>query len=443
MEKNNKKIINAWCMYDWANSVYSLVITSTIFPIYYNAVTASKNAGDLDYVNFFGIGIINTVLYSYSLAASFLILAIVSPLLSGIADYSNKKKQFLKFFAWLGALSCIALYFFSGDNLEYGIICFIMANIGYAGSLVFYDAYLPEIVTADKYDRVSAKGYSMGYIGGVILLIFNLIMIQAPEFFGFEKGSSGPARFSFLLVGIWWILFSLIPFHYLPETGLNPPKGESVFRKGYLEILKVFRSLKELPILKLFLLSFFFYNSGVQTVMYLAATFGEKELNLPEGELIMTILIIQIVAVFGSYIFAYLSEKKGNKFSLITMLIIWVAICLGAYFIYSSNQFFFLAFVVGLVMGGIQALSRATYSKLIPENSIDTASYFSFYDVTFYLSCVTGIFTYGLLEQITNNMRNGIFALALFFFVGIGFMIMVKIPLFKGFKQKVAIKVAD
>jgi MFS transporter, UMF1 family len=436
MEKNNKKIINAWCLYDWANSVYSLVITSTIFPIYYNSVTGTKTEGDIEYVNFLGFKIINTVLYSYSLSFSFLIVALISPLLSGIADYTSRKKSFLRFFAWLGGISCIGLYFFTRENLEFGIFCAVMASVGYAGSLTFYDAYLPEIATPERFDRISAKGYSMGYIGGVVLMIFNLAMIQMPTVFGFDKESVEPVKLSFLLVGVWWIGFSAISFYFLPNSVFKKRAEESILRKGYLEIIKVFKSLKELRILKLFLISFFFYNMGVQTVMYLAATFGEKVLKLPPGQLIATILIIQIVAIIGSYLFAFLSEKRGNKFSLLVMLFIWIGVCIAAYFILNAQQFFMLAFVVGLVMGGIQSLSRATYSKLIPENTIDTASYFSFYDVTFHISVVCGTFVYGFIEQFTGSMRNSTFVLAVFFAIGLGFLMLIRIPLYKGYTSK-------
>ncbi|HYG40670.1 MAG TPA: MFS transporter [Cytophagales bacterium] len=439
MEKNNKKIINAWCTYDWANSVYSLVITSTIFPIYYNAVTSTPATDDKDYVNFFGFEIVNTVLYSYSLSFSFLIIALISPLLSGIADYSHRKKDFLKFFAWMGAIACMGLYFFDKETLEFGIFCMILGSMGYAGSLIFYDAYLPEIATPDKYDIVSAKGYSMGYIGGVILMVINLVMIQMPTFFGFPENSTEPVKLSFLMVGVWWIVFSILSFRNLPSGVSAKDREENILKKGYLEIIKVLKSLKGLSILKLFLISFFFYNMGVQTVMYLAATFGEKELHLPAGQLMATILIIQLVGILGSYTFAFLSKKKGNKFSLLIMLLIWIAVCIGAYFILNAQHFFFLAFIVGLVMGGIQSLSRATYSKLIPENTIDTASYFSFYNVTFYLSVVCGTFAYGLIEQITGSMRNSTFVLAVFFAIGLGFLLLVKIPLHKGYKKKVAL----
>lgn len=425
MMLNNPKVVNAWCMYDWANSVYSLVITSAIFPIYYNAVTTSADGGDM--VNFFGFLVSNSVLYSYSLSFSFLFVAAILPILSGMADYGGNKKFFMKIFVYVGSLACIGLYFFTGENIEWAIICSVLASIGYSGSLVFYDAFLPEIATEDRFDKISAKGYSLGYIGSVILLVINLAMIQMPELFGFEDAGTA-SRFSFLTVGIWWMGFSQITFSRVPDNLANPDDNKNILTEGYKELRKVWHAVKEHRMTKIFLLAFFFYNMGVQTVMYLAATFGAKELQLESSKLILTVLIIQIVAIAGAYFFAHLSKIRGNKNSLLTMVFIWIFVCLGAYFVYNEYEFYVLAFVVGLVMGGIQSLSRSTFAKLIPQNTIDHASYFSFYDVTYNLSIVIGTFCYGLIDQLTNSMRNSTLALMLFFVVGLGFLILLKLP---------------
>ena len=424
-KQNDKKTINAWCMYDWANSVYSLVITTTIFPIYYNAVT--KSAFNSETVEFFGIEIRNTVLYSYSLSFSFLLIAVLSPLLSGIADYGDKKKSFMKFFTLLGGISCIMLFFFHGKNIEFGILFTVLASVGFSGSIVFYNAYLPLIATKDKYDIVSAKGFSFGYAGSVILLIFNLITISNPDIIGLADESSA-SRLSFVLVGIWWIGFAQITFHFLPKDKKSTHSHVFLLKKGYDEITNVFKSLKNLQYLKRFLYAFFFYNMGVQTVIYLAALFGDEELKLPAQNLIFTILIIQLVAIAGSYSFAKLSNWKGNRFSLIVMVVIWMLVCVYAYFLKSAVQFYILGFIVGLVMGGIQSLSRASYSKLIPENSTDHTSYFSFYDVLEKLSVVFGTLAYGIIEQFTGNMRNSTLALCSFFILGLIFLLLTKIP---------------
>ncbi len=422
---SNKQTQNAWAMYDWANSVYSLVITSTIFPVYFNSVTKSEDRGDI--VSFFGIDVVNTVLYSYSISFSFLVIAIISPLLSGIADSGGKKLIFMKFFAYLGSLSCVGLFFFDGDNLEWGIICAMMASIGYAGSIVFYNAFLPEISSEDEYDFLSAKGFSLGYVGSVILLIVNLMMIEMPHWFGLSDGGQA-ARWSFLITGLWWAGFSQIPFKYLPNNPYNKKVDREILLAGYKEIRKVFHKVKASPVMNRFLAAFLFYSMGVQTVMYLAATFGDKELGLPADQLIITILIIQLVAIGGSYLFAYVSKLYGNKSSLVVMVFVWVLICAGAYFVETAYQFFALAVVVGMVMGGIQSLSRSTYSKLIPADTTDHASYFSFFDVTEKVAIVLGTFSYGFIEQLTGSMRNSSLALGLFFFVGLGFLILLKIP---------------
>ncbi len=402
-------------MYDWANSVYSLVITSAIFPVYYQAVTTKSNGGDI--VNFFGFEVVNSVLYSYSLSFSFLILAPLLPLLSGTADYLGNKKFFMKVFVYTGGLACMGLFFFDGSNLEWGIICSILASVGYAGSLVFYDAFLPEIVSPEKYDRTSAKGYTMGYYGSVILLVFNLVMIQFWEPLQFPNEGTA-VRFAFLLVGLWWIGFAQITFYGLPERPNQQKTTGKILLNGYRELRKVWNSLAYYPNLKKYLLAYFFFNMGVQTVMYMAATFGSKELKLDDSKLILTVLIIQLVASLGAMLFAKISGLKGNKFTLMLMIAMWIVICYGAYLTTSETEFFILAFLVGIVMGGIQSLSRATYSKLIPAGTADHASYFSFFDVTFNLSIVGGTFSYGLVEQLTGSMRTSTIALMIFFIIG-------------------------
>ena len=412
---NNPKVVRAWYMYDWANSVYSLVIITVIFPIYYKAVAVSDGS---DIISFFGFKILNSVLYTYALSFSFLIVALILPLLSGAADYTGNKKAFMKFFVWMGSLSCMGLFFFNSiDTLEWGILCSILASIGYSGSLVFYDAFLPEIVSEDRYDTTSAKGYSMGYYGSVIMMIVCLILIMNHETLGFPNEGVA-TRVSFLIVGLWWIGFSFIPFRYLPDNPYDRKPTGSIWTKGYEEISKVWKSLKDEPDLKRFLTAFFFYNMGVQTVMYLATLFGTDVLKLETGTLILTLVVIQLVGALGAWFFSVVSKKKGNRFALVTMICVWIGVCVASYFITTTYHFFALAFVVGLIMGGIQSLSRATYSKLIPENTVDHASYFSFYDVTYNLSIVFGTFSYGLINQVTGSMRNSALALGVYFIIG-------------------------
>ncbi len=436
--KNIKKVTNAWCMYDWANSVYPLTITSAIFPIYWNSQT---EAG----VDLFGMHLSNSVLYTYCLSFAFLVIALVNPILSGIADIAGNKKAFMKAFVILGCLSCFGMSYFDSQHIWIGIVTFILGTIGFAGSLVFYNAYLPEIATEEHFDRLSAKGFSLGYIGGVILLIFNLALILYPELlFNVSAKSnqfmtngmtseealkaaknfySGPAsRLSFITVGVWWYLFSLIPFKYLPKSKV---KDHSIsITKGYKELRKVYAEVKKNEAIKKYLGAFFFYSMGVQTVMYVAAIFGDKELKLPTENLIMTILIIQLVAVLGAWLFSRLSNKVGNINALLVSVIIWVGVCIGAYFVNTINSFYLLATVVGSIMGGIQSLSRSTYAKLIPTSTHDTASYFSFYEFTEKVAIVLGTFSFGFIEfaiyKLTGetSMRYSVLSLMVFFIIG-------------------------
>lgn len=413
---NDPKIIRAWTFYDWANSVYSLVIVSSIFPVYYKAVTTSSNGSSI--VEFMGFHVKGSVLLAYAISFSYVLVTPLLPLLSGIADVSGRKKTFMAFFAFLGSMACCGLYFFDANNLEWGIFCIVMASVGYSGSVVFYDAFLPQITTPDMTDRVSARGYTMGYLGSVLLMVASIVLIENHALVGFPDSGSA-VRFVFLLVGIWWIGFALIPLMLLP-TGERADAGSgSVFTKGYRELVLVWRTLRVLPDLRWFLLAYFFYNMGVQTIMYLAATFGSEELKLPGDKLIATVLLIQLVGAGGAWMFARISGIIGNKRSLTIMICCWIIICLAAYFIREEVQFYAIAVAVGMVMGGIQSLSRATYAKLIPPDSHDYASYFSFYDVVFNVSIVLGTFSYGLVEQMTGSMRNSTLVLMSFFILGL------------------------
>ena len=424
MQTASKKVINGWAMYDWANSVYSLVITSTIFPAYYESVTNNNGSNE---VIFLGRKFVNSALYNYALGVGFLIVAIMSPMLSSIADYKGNKKSFLRFFCFLGSVSCALLFFFKGnDTLWIAITCSVLACIGFWSSVVFYNSYLPEIAAPEDRDRVSAKGFVMGYIGSVILQLVCFVFVFKPEWFGMQNDPTMPARFSFLLVGIWWFSFAQFTLTRMPKGVPAAFRPEyNIFTNGFIELKKVFNQLKTLLILKRFLLAFFFYNMGVQTIMLVAALFGSKELKLPTDKLIITILIIQIVAIAGANIMAKLSERFGNFQTLLSVVIIWIIVCIGAYQISLLSDrggdaefyFYILAAVVGLVMGGIQALSRSTYSKLMPVTK-DTTSFFSFYDVTEKIGIVIGMFSFGLIEELTGSMRNSVLVVMCFFIIG-------------------------
>lgn len=430
LEKGSKKLLHAWAFYDWANSVYSLVVTSAIFPIFYGAITLVKKDGKIidDTVNFLGIDFNNDTLISYVTAFAFLIVSFLSPLLSGIADYVGNKKIFMKFFCYLGAVSCIGLFWFSMENLWFGLLCYFLALIGFWGSLVFYNSYLPDIAYPNQQDKISAKGYSLGYIGSVLLLILCLAMILMYDKFGF-KDEGLPTRLSFVLTGIWWIGFSQYTYYYLPKGNKKEKFSKHVMFNGFKELKKIWGKLKHDKPLKRYLMAFFVYSMAVQTIMLVATYFGIEELDWGDTDsttgLIVSILLIQLVAILGAYLTSKGSARFGNIPTLIFINCVWIVICIYAYTINSPVQFYVTAAFVGLVMGGIQSLSRSTYSKLIPEGEPDTASYFSFYDVSEKIGIVIGMLSYGYVAQLTGSIRYAILFFIIFFAIGVVLLFLV------------------
>jgi len=430
--KGSKKLLNAWAFYDWANSVYSLVIASAIFPIFYGAITIVKDSdGNIidDTINFMGFNLNNDSLISYVTALAFLVVSIFSPFLSGISDYVGNKKSFLKFFCYLGAISCIGLFWFSLDFLWFGLLCYFFALIGFWSSLVFYNSYLPDIAFPEQQDKISAKGFSLGYIGSVILLIICLIMIMKYEWFGFEDEGL-PTRLSFVFTGIWWIGFSQYTYKYLPKGNKKEKLTRNVLFNGFKEIKKIWFALKNQKMLSRYLMAFFTYSMAVQTIMLIATYFGIEELDWgdqdPTTGLIVSILLIQLVAVVGATLTSRIALKIGNINTLISLNVFWILICVYAYFIVTPQEFYVAAASVGLVMGGIQALSRSTYSKMLPVDTIDTASYFSFYDVSEKIGIVIGMSMYGIVAQLTGSVRNAILFLIVFFMGGV--FLLLRVP---------------
>lgn len=426
----SKKTINGWAMYDWANSAYNLVITSTIFPAYYDAITTTRDASGKiisHEVLFWGRSFQSASLYNYAIAAAYLIIAILSPVLSSVADYKRNKKRFMQFFCYLGSAACCMLYFFTADALTLGIVCAILAAIGYCGSLVFYNAYLPEIAPPAERDAVSAKGFAYGYVGSVILQLICFVFVLQPQWFGIKDPGFAP-RLSFLLVGLWWMGFAQIPFSRLKDEQLpSAAVKTNVLTNGFKELAKVFSQVRKMKVLKRFLAAFFFYSMGVQTVMLAATLFGSQVLQLSTANLIACILIIQLVAIAGAYMIAALSARLGNLPALSIVVAVWIGICIGAYFIDTAMQFYIIAALVGIVMGGIQSLSRSTYSKIMPVTT-DTTSFFSFFDVAEKLAIVIGMLSFGLIQELTGNMRNSIIGLIVFFIIGLAFLFSARIP---------------
>ncbi|MDO4229215.1 MAG: MFS transporter [Capnocytophaga sp.] len=439
--RGHKKLLRAWIFYDWANSVYSLTIVSAVFPIFYGLLFKLAN---ITHIELFGISFKNTVVITFVTALAFLVVVILAPILSGIADYLGNKKSFMKFFCYLGAVSCIGLYWFSLENIYFGLLAYFGGVVGFWGSIVFYNSYLPDIALPEQYDEVSAKGFSMGYLGCTLLLIFNLMMVMFPSYFGIEgseeEATQKAMRISFITVGIWWIVFSQYSFYYLPNFEKERGKiSKSIIFNGHKELRNVWQAIKKSNRLKMFLFAFFVYSMGVQTVMLVAAYFGEQEVQWKNTEertigLITSILIIQLVAILGARLTVMTVKQIGKIATLIILNGIWVTICIIAYFVYLPIHFYITAVLVGMVMGGIQTLSRSTYSSYLPETK-DTTSFFSFYDVAEKIGIVIGMGIYGAIDQFTNSMRNSVMFLIVFFGLGV-FLLLKVIKLEKAHRQK-------
>ncbi|WP_159020032.1 MFS transporter [Algibacter sp. L3A6] len=452
LEKGSKKLLNAWAFYDWANSVYTLTIASSIFPIFYSALFLSE----VKTVEAFGTEFKSTALITYVTAFTFLVVAITSPILSGIADYVGNKKNFLKFFCYVGSAGCIGLYWFNLEQIHLSLLFYFMGLIGYWGSLVFYNSYLPDIAYPEQQDSVSAKGFSMGYLGSVLLLIFNLLMVMFPQFFGFdlsidpsilETGSEAEIqlamdaakdlasvkamKISFITVGIWWALFSQYSFYFLPKGTKSGHKvTRAVIFNGLKELREVWKELKQNLRLKHYLYAFFVFSMAVQTIMLVAVYFGEEEISWGTDSektmgLIVSILVIQLVAILGAYVTSKASAKYGNIKTLIAVNFVWMFLCFYAYMMHTPMEFYIAAGIVGLVMGGVQSLGRSTYSKFLPETE-DTTSYFSFYDVAEKIGIVIGMVIFATVDQITGTMRNAILVLVVFFIGGI--ILLFRVP---------------
>lgn len=433
--KGSKKLLNAWAFYDWANSVYTLTIASSIFPIFYASLFVSSD----ELVSAFGVEMKQTVLISSVTAFTFMIVAVMSPILSGIADYVGNKMSFMKFFCYVGSFGCLGLYWFSLEHIHLSLLFYFMGLIGYWGSLVFYNSYLPDIAFEEQQDRISAKGFSMGYFGSVLLLIFNLVMVMFPEFIGFDIGTTQEEhdlakveamKVSFITVGVWWMIFSQYTFAILPKgvsTGHKVTKN--IVLNGFKELKTVWKQLNKNIRLRRYLWAFFVFSMAVQTIMLVAVYFGEKEIQWVDNNektmgLIVSILIIQLVAILGAVLTSRASDRYGNIKTLIVVNAIWMCLCFYAYFMVTPMQFYIAAGLVGLVMGGVQALARSTYSKFLPETE-DTTSYFSFYDVAEKIGIVIGMVIFAVIDQIS-TMRNAILFLFVFFLVGI--LLLLRVP---------------
>lgn len=429
--KATKKVQNAWAMYDWANSTYNLVISTAIFPIFFNAVTTRKDEfGKIigDDVMFLGMCFRNTELYSYCLAFGMAIVCLLAPTLAGLADVLGRKKFFLQAFCYMGATACASLFWFNPQHLELSMLSVIFACVGFWLSYAFYNSFLPEIAEPSEQDALSAKGYALGYVGSVVLLLINLAMIKGV--------GDHLTRWTFITVGIWWAGFAQITFYHLREKKAPGKFKRSDLSHGFNELKRVWQEMKQTKRLRFYLLSFFVFSMGVQTIMQMAQFFGQKEViryddqgheitGLDTGQLIMAILAVQIIAIPGALLFSWLTKRFGNLAVLKIALIVWVGVCCFAYFVVRTpGTFFVAAALIGFVMGGTQSLARSTYSKFLPETK-DHASYFSFYDVTEKLGLIIGLFSFGYIEGWAGSLRASVLALILFFVIGLLLLLLV------------------
>ena len=413
VRRNHPATIRSWCMYDWANSVYSLLITSTLFPVYFNRI--AKNAAGGPEVDFFGWKVLSPALFSFSVSFSFLLAGLLSPILSAYADLSGFRKHFLLFFCLMGSLACSLLYFFTGDQLELGMSLFVMAALGYSSSIVFYNSFLPDIATPDQYERVSARGFALGYAGSVLLLI----LILSPLFVvpGAAASMDLICRLGFVITGIWWMGFG---WHAV--SGLPASSGGTGMFFSLTPVVKRLKSALQICLstagLPRFLSGFFFMNMGVQTIMYLAAIFGEAELKLSSEKLIVTILILQLVAILGAWFFARVSIRLQPLTTLLFACLIWSAICVAAYFVRTEVQFYAVAAAVGLVMGGSQSLLRSTFTHYLPASEQGKSVLYGLYDLLEKFSIVLGTLVFGMLNQLSGSMRIPALVLVIFFLAG-------------------------
>ncbi len=414
-----KKQITGWIVFDWANSAYNLVIVSTVFPIIFKAFVPDGS-------EFMGITFASSdSLYTYAMCFSYLVISIITPILSGIADYGGYKKRYMQFFSTMGAISCAALFLFDKEHQWIGILGAILASIGFSGSLVFYNGFLSEIVPKKLHDKVSAKGFSYGYLGSSLLLIVVILLNTFKESLGVTDPDNPIIfRIGFILVGIWWFGWARWTFSVLPKGKDSGLSNKELRSKGFEELKHVWGQIKKLPRLKRFLSSFFIIDLGVQTVVIIAPLFAMKVFKMEGGELVPLVLIMQFLGIAGAFVFSKVSKKFGNVIGLVGPSVVYTLVCIIAVFAQQKWMVYLIAAMIGFAMGGIQSLFRSTYSKLLPETK-DHASFFSFFDITEKVAIVTGLFVYAGVETIASGMeagfaeRLGVATLGIFFLVGL------------------------
>jgi UMF1 family MFS transporter len=416
-----KREIFGWVMYDFANSAFATTILAVIFNRYFAIVVAGGERG----VNLFGFHLHGASFFTFSISISMAISAVVSPFLGAIADASGSKKRFLMAFCYAAILFTGFLYFIHGGDYWMGAIFFIIANIGFAGGNVFYNAFLPEISTSQNIGRISGLGWALGYIGGGLLLAINLLMLKYPGWLGFPDGYF-TVHDCFLSVALWWLIFSLPTFLFLKEEAQGTVLScERIsFRVGFQRLKHTFRRVRTFRELTKFLVAYLIYNDGIETVILMASIFGADVLGMETGEIILFFLMIQGIAFFGSLIFGLLADAIGNKRTVMICLGIWSLIVLWAFqlgiFWDPRTEYWILGILAALVMGGSQAASRSLQGIFTPK--ANSAEFFAFFGVSGKFASVFGPLIYGILIAITGSVQSGILSVLLFFVVGMAIL---------------------
>ena len=411
-----KREIFGWAMYDFANSAFATTILAVIFNQYFATVVAGGERG----VELFGFCLHGASFFTFSVSLSMAISALLSPFLGAVADVSASKKRFLMVFCYIAVLFTGLLYFVHEGHYWRGAILFIIANIGFAGGNVYYNAFLPELSTDQSIGRISGLGWALGYLGGGALLAINLMMLKYPEWLGFPAGFF-TVQDCFLSVALWWLIFSLPTFLFLRERAQKtlPSVRRSYFSEGYQRLQHTFRRIKTFKELTKFLVAYLIYNDGIETVIVMASIFGADVLGMETGEIILFFLMIQGIAFFGSLIFGFLADAIGNKKTVMISLGIWSLIVIWAFqlgIIWGpKTEYWILGVLTGIVLGGSQAASRSLQGIFTPD--ANSAEFFGFFAISGKFASVFGPLIYGILIAITGSVQSGILSVLLFFIV--------------------------
>jgi UMF1 family MFS transporter len=405
-DKAYGKIINAWCMYDWANSAFATTIMGALFPPFYRAlVTESGLAGNTA-----------TAYWGYTTSIALLMIALIAPVLGAIADYTGGKKRYVAFFAGLGILATATFVFIGTDTWLLASILYIGGNVGFAGANIFYESLLPHIARKGDIDQVSTKGYALGYVGGGILLVINVLWVMKPEMFGMPDLAFA-LRASFFSVSVWWGLFSIPLFRHVPEPPAARETGPAIHpvKAGFSRLANTFREVTRYKQLLIFLIAFWIYNDGIGTIIKMATAYGD-EIGIELTDMIIALIILQFVGIPFSFLFGTLAKKIGTKRSILLALGVYTLISIGGYFMRTATHFYVLAFLVGTVQGGSQALSRSLYGAMVPQHK--TAEFFGFFSTSSKFAGIAGPLLFGVVSQTAGQSRLSIVSLIIFFIVG-------------------------